>query len=215
MVRKFQVLEEDIQHYAAPELSGNIVGMQDEVLRPQTVEEIEALQKQAYDEAKKEGYAEGLKQGQAEMKQEIQQKVRRLQQVFNFLQHPLNEMDEQVEQQLADLTLTLAKQLLKKESQFDVEHILGLIKASLDYLPIKSRGVRVKLNPADVLLLEQSDLNISEQSWSCEADKSITQGGCKIESDISYIDATVEERVQQLVDQLNLHQSSGDTDAAE
>ena len=43
-------------------------------------------------------------------------------------------------------------------------------------------------------------------------DPAITQGGCKIDSDQSHIDASVETRVQQLVDQLNEHLSQIDDD---
>ena len=63
MTKRYKVSEGDIQHYIAPELKGRIVGLHDEALRPQTVEEIEALQKQAYEEAKKAGYDDGLKKG--------------------------------------------------------------------------------------------------------------------------------------------------------
>ncbi|VAW70038.1 hypothetical protein MNBD_GAMMA09-664 [hydrothermal vent metagenome] len=211
MTKKFSVPDSDIQHYIMPELTGNIVGMKDEAIRPQTVEEIEAIQKQAYEEARQSGYADGLKQGLAEM----QAKAEKLQGVFNFLQHPLKEMDREVEQQLTELSIVLAKQLLQKECKIDEQHILALIHNSLDYLPVKSRGIRVRLNPRDIELLDQSGIDISEQSWACEADKSVTAGGCIIESETSHIDATVEARVQQLIDQLNQHQSGEENDAAE
>ncbi|MCW9047948.1 MAG: FliH/SctL family protein [Gammaproteobacteria bacterium] len=200
MSSRFKVSESDIQHYVPPELKGHIVGMRDDAIRPQTVEEIEALQKQAYDEAVKAGHAEGLKQGL--------QEAARLQNVFNFLQHPLNELDKQVEHQLTDLTMTLAKMLLQKESQLDVEHIQNLVHQSLEYLPVKSRDIHVRLNSADIDLLNQAEIDTAAQSWKCIADNTITQGGCVIESSTSHIDSTVENRIQQLVDQLNLHQEA-------
>ena len=86
MAKKYKVSETDIQHYVAPELKGQIVGLRDEAVRPQTVEEIEALQKQAYEEAKQAGYDDGLKKGLDEMAQ----KARQLQSMFNFFQHPLD-----------------------------------------------------------------------------------------------------------------------------
>ncbi|MCW8936278.1 MAG: FliH/SctL family protein [Gammaproteobacteria bacterium] len=198
MTSRFKVSESDIQHYVPPELKGHIVGMRDDAIRPQTVEEIEALQKQAYDEAVKAGHAEGLKQGL--------QEAAKLQNIFNFLQQPLNELDKQVEHQLTDLTMTLAKMLLQKESQLDAEHIQNLIHQSLDYLPVKSRDIQVRLNAADIDLLNQAEIDTAAQSWKCVEDNSITQGGCVIESSTSHIDSTVENRIQQLVDQLNLHQ---------
>ncbi|HEY9050282.1 MAG TPA: FliH/SctL family protein, partial [Gammaproteobacteria bacterium] len=63
-------------------------------------------------------------------------------------------------------------------------------------------NVRVKLNPADVELIRQSGMDIDKQEWKCVPDKTITQGGCMVESDTSHIDATLETRVSQIIDQL-------------
>lgn len=207
MSKKYTVSEADIQHYVAPELKGHIVGLRDEALRPQTVEEIEALQKQAYDEAKQAGYDDGLKKGV----QEMSQKAKQLQNMFNFFQHPLEELDVEVEHQLADLAMLIAKLLLKKESSIDAQHIHNLVHESLDYLPVKARDVRVRLNPDDIALLNQAEIDTNDQVWSCVSDNSVRAGGCVIESDTSHIDATVETRVQQIVDQLSLHQSDDST----
>ena len=204
MTKKFSVQDSDIQHYIMPELTGNIVGMKDDTLRPQTVEEIEALQKQAYEEARQEGFKKGL--------EEAAQKIKKLESIFNFLQHPLKELDNQVEHQFADLAIVLAKQLLKNESALDAQHIYSLVHESLDYLPVKARNIRVRLNSQDIALLNQAQMNTGEQSWECISDNTVTAGGCVIESDTSHVDASVETRVQQLVDQLNLHQSTGNKD---
>lgn len=206
MTSRFKVSESDIKHYLPPELKGNIVGMQDSAVRPQTVEEIEALQKQAYDEAVKAGHAEGLNKGM----QEMTAKANKLQNMFNFLQQPLNELDVQVEQQLTELAILLAKQLLQKECSLDVKHIQKLVHDSLEYLPVKARDISVRLNAQDVELLNKAEINTNAQSWKCVTDNSVTPGGCIIESSTSHIDASVETRVQQLVDQLNLHSESAD-----
>jgi len=198
MPKKFNVSESEIKHYVAPELNGHIVGLKKVAVRPQTVEEIERLQKQAYDEAAKKGYAEGLKQGLKE--------TEKLKTIFNFLQQPLNDLDKQVEQQLTELALLMAKMLLQKESALDAKHIQKLVHDSLEYLPVKSRDIQVRLNANDIALFEQANINVNEQSWQCVTDNSVTPGGCLIESSTSHIDASVETRVQQLVDQLNMHQ---------
>lgn len=211
MSKRYKVSEADIQHYVAPELKGHIVGLRDEALRPQTVEEIEALQKQAYEEAKQAGYKDGLKKGM----DELMVKAKQLQSVFDFSQHPLDEMSNEVEHQLADLAVLLAKLLLKKESSLDAQHIHNLVHDSLDYLPIKAREVRVRLNPDDIALLNQAEIDTNDQVWSCVSDTGVRAGGCVIESDMSHIDATVETRVQQLVDQLSLHQSGNELDESD
>jgi len=207
MAKKFSVDEADIQHYVPPELSGHIVGMRDESLRPQTVEELEAIQQQAFEEGRQQGFEKGMTEAAA--------RARQLESIFNFLQRPLDEMDQQVEHQLADLAVVLARSLLKKESSLDARHIDQLVHESIEYLPVKARDIRVRLNPADIALLNQADIDIHEQNWNCISDPSVSVGGCLIESDTSHVDASVETRVQQLVDQLNLHHAAGSDDAAE
>ena len=203
MNKKMNVSESEVRHYIAPELQGKIVGMKEQALRPQTVEDIEELQKKAYEEARKDGYKKGL--------EEAKVKVNQLQKIFNFLQHPLEELDKEVEQQLAEFSLLLAKQLFKKDCAIDASHIQNLVNESLTFLPVKSRNIRVRLNPADIELMKASEMNPDEQSWKCVSDPSVTVGGCFVETDTSHLDASVEIRVQQLVDQLNLHQSAGES----
>jgi len=211
MTKRYKVSEADIQHYVAPELKGRIVGLRDEALRPQTVEEIEALQKQAYEEAKQAGYNDGLQKGLDDLKQQANQ----LQSMFNFFQHPLEELDVEVEHQLADLAVLIAQQLFTKESNLDAQHIHNLVHESLDYLPVKARDVRVRLNPDDIALLNQAEIDTNDQVWACVSDNTVSAGGCIIESDTSHIDATVETRLQQLVDQLNLHQADNSSGESE
>ena len=65
MAKPFSANEKDIKHWMLPEVTGNIVGMSGEHHKFQTVEAIQALQKQGFDEGReqghKEGYAAGLK----------------------------------------------------------------------------------------------------------------------------------------------------------
>lgn len=210
---KFEVAESDIQHYSPPLVTGKIVGLKEEVSRAKTVEEIEEEQKQKIEavlkEAREKGYAEGLKKGA----QEIADKSKKLQSIINFLQQPLKDLDVQVERQLTELTIVLAKQLLQKESTIDAQHIHKLVHDSLEYLPVNTRDIEVHLNSQDIALLNESKFDVSEQSWRCVADEKVSQGGCIVESSASHIDATIEKQLQHLVEQLGLQQTSEGDDA--
>ena len=194
MAKPFSTDAENIKHWVLPEVSGQVVGAKkDEALRPQTVEDIEAV----YEEGRQKGYEAGLSQARAEI-----EKVTRM---FQFLQQPLHDMDEQVELQLTELAMTIARLLLKKECSEDGAHIQQLVHESLEFLPVQTRNIQVHLNPADIQLMKKAGVDPDEQDWKCVADASITQGGCKVDSEQSHIDASVETRIQQLVDQLNEH----------
>ncbi len=191
---KISSKDQNVQHWVLPELSGEIVGFSADGMRPQTVEEIEALQKQAYEEGRQEGFKAGL--------DEVKARAKKLDDMFRFLDKPLVKLDAEVEQQLTELALTVGRLLLKKECSTDATVVTNIIHEALEFLPVSARNVRVKLNPADVDLIKQSGMDLDKQEWKCLADKSISQGGCMVESDTSHIDATLETRVSQIVDQL-------------
>ncbi|MFW2372972.1 MAG: FliH/SctL family protein [Gammaproteobacteria bacterium] len=198
MSKPFSTGDDHIKHWVMPEVRGNIVGLSDEALRPQTVEDIEALQKQAYEEGRLQGIEDGKKAGLAEM----QAKAKQLVGIMHMLEKPLQQLDKDVENQLTELTLCLTRMLLKKQCSIDADHIQGVIHEALDFLPIQSRHIQVRLNPADKALLSEADIDLQAQDWSCIEDPEVTQGGCLVESDQSHIDASVETRIQQLADQL-------------
>lgn len=198
MSKPFSTSDDDIKHWVMPEVRGNIVGLNDEALRPQTVEDLEALQKQAYEEAKKLGIEDGKKAGMAEMQAKAQQLVG----IMQVLEKPLEQLDKEVEKQLIELTLCLTRMLLKKECSTDADHIQGVIHEALDFLPIHSQHIQLRLNPGDIRLLVEAGIDVEAQDWSCIEDPDVTQGGCLVESDQSHIDASVETRIQQLADQL-------------
>jgi flagellar assembly protein FliH len=203
MTKPFSANEENIKHWMLPEVRGRLVGGDDSIAtRPQTVEDIEAV----YEEGRKKGYDAGFAQARTE--------TDKITKILQFMQQPLHELDEEVERQLTELAMTLARLLLKKECCEDVTHIQKLVHQSLEFLPIQSRSIRVHLNPADAQLIKKTGLD-PQQEWKCVEDPSITQGGCKIDSDQSHVDATVEARVQQLFDQLNDHLPQYDDDGAE
>lgn len=205
MSKPFSADPDQVKHYVLPEVTGDIVGFNGKSVRPQTVEDIEALQKEAYEEGRKQGYQAGLV--------EIQQEVKKLAGMFNFLRQPLATLDEEVEQQLTELALTVVRLVLKKECTSDPATVQAIIHEALEFLPVNTRNVRVRLNPKDIALLEQAGLDMAAQEWRSIADNTVSQGGCLVESDTSHIDASLETRVQQVVDQLTEHRPRYDDES--
>ena len=203
--KPFSADDDQIKHYVLPEVTGEIVGFPGKGVRPQTVEDIEALQKLAYEEGRKQGHEAGLAEMQAQAK--------KLAEMFNFFHSPLTTLDEEVEQQLTELALTVARQVLKKECCIDAAVVQNIMHEALEFLPVNSRNVRIRLNPADIELLKQAELELESQDWRCVADNSVSQGGCFIESDTSHIDASLETRVQQIVDRLTEHRPQYDDES--
>ena len=158
-----------------------------------TAEEIESWHQQAQEE----GYQQGMQQAE----KEVAELKQRLNDLINFFESPLQSLNEEVEQQLSLLAVTLAQQLVRREIRVEPGEIIGLIRDSVQLLPANSRKIRISLHPEDAELVRktlQLDENEEEQSWRIREDPMITRGGCEITSDKSVINATLENRLQSL-----------------
>lgn len=174
-----------------------------------TAEEIENWHLQAQEE----GYQEGLKKAQ----QENDQLKQRLLSLINFFESPLQSLNEEVEQQLSLLAVTLAQQLVRREIRAEPGEIIGVIRESVQLLPANSRQIKISLHPDDAALVRktlQLDENEEEQSWKILENRMISRGGCEITADKSVINATLENRLQSLAASVLGGERQEDKDAA-
>ena len=158
-----------------------------------TAGRLEELQRQAYDEAFQKGHAEGLAAGEAEIKA----RAERYNALLKGLAHPFDELDEQIEKQLVELAMAVARQLFRREVRIDPSHVIGVVREAIQLLPAASRNVRLHLHPDDAALVRESLVSADEDpAWSIAEDPLISRGGCTVTTDNSRIDATNEARLQ-------------------
>lgn len=166
-----------------------------------TAEEIERWRAEAQKEGFDQGYREGLARGEAEARQQLDQQTAELRTLLDFLESPLQSLDEEVEKQLSLLAVTLAQQLVRREIRAEPGEIIGLIRDAVKLLPANSRHIRITLHPEDAALLRNT-LSLDNQgdgpAWQLIEDPMITRGGCEIHSDQSVINLTLENRLQAL-----------------
>ena len=158
-----------------------------------TAKEIEQWRK----DAEAEGYQEGLKIAADEALLTQQ----RLQQLIDFFEHPLKSLNQEIEQQLTQVAVTLAQHLVRRELKLEPGEIIGLIRDSVQLLPGNARGIRIFLHPEDASLVRNAlsiEADNEEQSWKLIEDPMITRGGCQIKSNFSSINATLENRLSAL-----------------
>jgi flagellar assembly protein FliH len=158
-----------------------------------SAEKLEEIRQAAYHEGFEQGRHEGLQSGQ----QESQARAQRLSQILTALAEPLREVDEQVEQELIALAIAIARQLIRRELKLDPGEIVAVVRESLAVLPSHAQRVQVFLHPEDAAVIREK-LAIhenDERAWRLVEDPALTRGGCKVTSDHSRIDATVEKRM--------------------
>ncbi|MCB1764088.1 MAG: flagellar assembly protein FliH [Gammaproteobacteria bacterium] len=185
-----------------------------------TADQLEQIQKAAYDEGfeqgRKEGFelgrTDGFEQGKTEGieyghkealnqgRSELQGRVARLDRLMELLDRPLRQMDDQVEHELIEMVISMVRQLVRREVRTDPEQIIGVMREALSILPVSSRGIRVVLHPEDAEVVRKIyELSERELGWRIIEDPVLARGGCRVVTESSQIDATLESRLATLI----------------
>lgn len=153
---------------------------------------LEELQKKAWDEA----FAEGLEAGRQAGAREMHSRGEALERLIAAMQRPLAEVDEEVESELAQLAVAMARQIIRRELRTEPEHVIGAVREALAELPSSSRRVRVHLHPEDAELVRATLSNpAGETSWEIREDPVLERGSCRVLSETASVDATLESRL--------------------
>jgi flagellar assembly protein FliH len=161
-----------------------------------TAGRLEQLQKDAFDEAWQKGFAEGEAKGQFA----VAQRAARYDELLRSLGRPFEQMDDSVEKQLVELAIAVVKQLFRREIKIEPDHVIGVVREAIQLLPVASNNVQVHLHPDDAALVRDTlPPAEGEPAWSIVEDPLITQGGCKVTTSNSQVDASTEARLQNVL----------------
>ncbi|MCB1862849.1 MAG: flagellar assembly protein FliH [Gammaproteobacteria bacterium] len=199
--------KEKVEQWSPPNMRGTEVDISElerEAGPVLTAEQLEQIQKAAYDEGfaqgNKAGFEYGHKEALAQGRAELAQTVVRFEQLMNLLERPLQQLDDQVERELIEMVIAMVRQLVRREVRTDPEQIIGVVREALSILPVSSRGIRVVLHPEDATLVRRIyELSENELGWKIIEDPVVARGGCRILTDTSQVDATLESRLASLI----------------
>lgn len=160
----------------------------------------EQARKEAFELGKKEGFEFGHKEAIEQYRSQYEEKLHALDVIMNALQKPFTELDDQVEKEIVDLVISMVRQLVRREVKMDPSHIVGVAREALSVLPVSNRDVTLVLNPVDAEIVREAfSLVEKEQGWKIIEDPVLNRGGCKVFSDTSQVDATLESRLDALI----------------
>ncbi len=117
------------------------------------------------------------------------------------LVNPYEEFDERVENEITSLAIQMSKQLIRRELKADAGQVVGVVKEALTALPSSSQNIKLFLHPEDAELVKSALSLEDEARWEVVEDPVITRGGCRVETDVSTIDATIENRLLAIIAQ--------------
>lgn len=166
---------------------------------PPTVSGLADLQAEAYREA----FEQGLEEGRVAGREEVRQQVERFSGLVYDLVRPFEELDEQVERELLNLAMALARQIVRRELRSEPTQIIGIIREAIAALPVASREVRVHLHPEDAAVVRQHLAPTErERAWTIIEDPVMARGGCQVTTNASRVDARLETRLGAILSEL-------------
>ncbi len=161
-----------------------------------------------FQKGRERGISEGLQQGKARAeksgslieieRQQLQARTQHLEQLLAVLADPVSQLDKEVEDQLVELVLAVSRQLIRRELKADPGQIIAVVREAVSLLPVAAREYRLALHPEDAALVREAlvmDDGKGDRPWTLVEDPTLTRGGCRVVSETSYIDATVERQL--------------------
>ncbi|HTJ96473.1 MAG TPA: flagellar assembly protein FliH [Rhodocyclaceae bacterium] len=155
-----------------------------------TAEEIE----QIYQQARDEGYQVGLNEGH----QAALPEAARIAALAQQLEASLAAMDEQVAEELLNLSLEVARQVVREAVRLQPESILTVIREALLQLP--HQHAAIYLNPEDAALVRsQMGDQLEHAGHRIHDDVRLPRGDCLVDAGNTNVDATVANRWRRVV----------------
>ena len=150
-----------------------------------------------YQNAQKEGYNRGYAEGQAAAEEEINQKIAALNNIITVLDNPFYQISDEVINTIKQLSLVIARQVVRREISLDENNIIATIKKSLSLISDIDKQIQIHINPDDKEIIS-TYLSTTTTNIRLVDDETISRGGCRIENTATLIDATVESQLNEI-----------------
>lgn len=164
-----------------------------------TIEQITGIQEQARQEGYAAGHAEGLAKGYADGQKKATAEAARLSNLADAFTTEIAQADESISQQVLDLSIDLARALLKSALEVRPELVIPIVKEAVRYLPALHQPALLFLNPADaVLVRDRIGDELFKMGWQLTDDPDLAPGSCRVDTASNQIDASLPTRWQRL-----------------
>lgn len=173
------------------------MGLQDE----NDEERLARLEREAYEK----GFEQGHKDGMALGEKRLEERARQMEALLRELGRLKGRLYHEAEGDLLKLSVEIARQIVRAEAKTDPELITRVVRAAIDHLADRSR-IRILVHPGDMAALRKALPEAAEgrplEAWELIDDRSVERGGCLLESGFGKVNATIEEQLQVLAEEL-------------
>ncbi|MCM8823873.1 MAG: FliH/SctL family protein [Candidatus Omnitrophica bacterium] len=154
--------------------------------------------KQALEEAKKEAE----RQAEAKYKELWEKEIVKLRSLLEIIRQSYNEIVKKTESSLVKLSLSIAKKIIKQESEKNKEVVIAMVKEGLSRV-LEKTNIKVRVNPEQLPIVYdyRGGLFSSPQVegyFDIIADPTISKGSCIIETEGGSIDLRIEKQFSEI-----------------
>ena len=162
------------------------------------------LNDQAYQRGFADGKEEGMIEGEntwyAQTEKKIKPLLTSLQDVLHQLNNLRKETYQDIEKEVVELALAIARQVICQEITIDKEIVVCVAREALAKVEDPGR-IKIKMSPSDLQFIKETRFQLSSMIENIdhvtfEAAENIQSGGCIIETDLGEIDARIEKQLQ-------------------
>lgn len=165
-----------------------------------TAVELEQVHQQAEEEGHRSGYQVGYQVGYEEGRQQVTEQVSHWRGMVEALQQQMVSVDQVVIEAMLDLSLEVARQMVRQTVQVNPDYVLAVIREALVLLPHFNQAAHVILNPEDAALVRQEmGEQLSHGGWKISEEERMERGSCRLDTAHSQIDASLEHRWKTVV----------------
>jgi flagellar assembly protein FliH len=163
-----------------------------------------ALHAQQLRAARQSGYQDGYRDGLVALegfKQSFAaQTTTQVGTLVRSVGEQLDALQQEMARALAATATALARQVLRSELQARPDCVSQVAEQALDALLLSARHIVLRVHPDDhALIAGHSAEAIAARGARLVSDTQVARGGCRVESDIGLVDATIDERWRRAV----------------
>ena len=149
--------------------------------------------------ARQDGYQAGYRDGLAALesfKQSFAQQVAaQVGQLMLAFDAEFAALEGQIAEHVARTATELARQVVRSELATQPQHVAQVAAEAVNAVLLSARHLRVHVHPDDLPLVQAGAAEaIGARSARLVADAGVSRGGCRVESDLGSVDASVEMR---------------------
>lgn len=173
-------------------------------LARQTALTADEREERAYQKGLAEGKTQGLNDGEHAG---FEQGTKKIEPLISSIKKALIQLNaireetyQQIEKQVVELALAIARKVICREISTDKETVVCVAKEALAKVDDPGK-INIKMNPSDLQFINETQYQLSNliadvNNVTFEAEESVQSGGCIIETDLGEIDARIEKQLQ-------------------